>query len=260
MKIVRTIRELHDELSGEVGLVPTMGALHGGHRSLFAAARAENELVVASLFVNAAQFGEQADLAAYPRDEVADAELAEAAGVDVLFAPSADEIYPAGFGTWVDVDGAGEEGAAREGHFRGVATVCVKLFNIARPRRAYFGQKDAQQAVVVRRVVRDLNMGVTIRVLPTVRDTDGLALSSRNARLSPEEREHALALPHALAEGAAAHRLGGDAVAATRAALNGLTPEYVELLDLDGVTILASAARVGDTRLIDNVILEGELT
>jgi pantoate--beta-alanine ligase len=260
MKIVRTIPELHDELRGEVGLVPTMGALHGGHRSLFAAARAENELVVASLFVNAAQFGEQADLAAYPRDEAADAELAEAAGVDVLFAPNADEIYPASFGTWVDVDDAGEEGAAREGHFRGVATVCVKLFNIVRPRRAYFGQKDAQQAVVVRRVVRDLNMGVTIRVLPTVRDTDGLALSSRNARLSPEERAHALALPHALAEGAAAHRLGGDAVAATRAALNGLTPEYVELLDLDGVIILASAARVGDTRLIDNVILEGELT
>lgn len=260
MKIVRTIPELHAELRGEVGLVPTMGALHAGHVSLFEAARAENELVVASLFVNAAQFGEQADLAAYPQDEAADAQLAEAAGVDLLFAPSADEIYPAGFGTWVDVDGSGAEGAARAGHFRGVATVCVKLFNIVHPRRAYFGQKDAQQAVVVRRVVRDLNLDVTIRVLPTVRDTDGLALSSRNARLTPEEREHALALPRALAAGAAAHRLGGNAVAATRAALNGLTPEYVELLDLDGVTVLASAARVGATRLIDNVILEGELT
>jgi pantoate--beta-alanine ligase len=260
MKIVRTIPELRRELHGEVGLVPTMGALHAGHVSLFAAARAENELVVASLFVNAAQFGEQSDLAAYPRDEAADAQLAEGAGVDLLFAPRADEIYPGGFGTWVDVDAAGAEGASRAGHFRGVATVCVKLFNIVRPRRAYFGQKDAQQAVVVRRVVRDLNLDVTIRVLPTIRDTDGLALSSRNARLSVEEREHALALPHALAAGAAAHRLGGDAVAATRAALNGLVPEYVELLDLDGVTILASAARVGATRLIDNVILEGELT
>jgi pantoate--beta-alanine ligase len=260
MRIVRTIPALQGELRGEVGLVPTMGALHAGHISLFEAARTENELVVASLFVNAAQFGEQADLAAYPRDEAADAQVAEAAGVDVLFAPDADEIYPAGFGTWVDVEGSGAEGAAREGHFRGVATVCVKLFNIVRPRRAYFGQKDAQQAVVIRRVVRDLNLGVAIRVLPTIRDDDGLALSSRNARLSPDERARALALPHALAEGASAHGLGGDAVAATRAALNGLTPEYVELLDLDGVTILASAARVGATRLIDNVILEGELT
>jgi pantoate--beta-alanine ligase len=260
MKVVRTIAELRAELHGDVGLVPTMGALHAGHVSLLEAARRENKLVVASLFVNAPQFGEQADLAAYPRDETADAQLAGAAGVDLLFAPDAHEIYPAGFGTWVDVDGSGAEGTAREGHFRGVATVCVKLFNIVRPRRAYFGQKDAQQAVVVRRVVRDLNLDVTIRVLPTVRDTDGLALSSRNARLSPEEREHALALPHALAEGAAAHRRGDDAVAATRAALNGLAPDYVELIDLDGVTILASAARVGATRLIDNVILEGELT
>ena len=260
MKTIRTIEELRAELRGDVGLVPTMGALHGGHVSLFQAARAENELVVASLFVNAAQFGEHGDLAAYPRDEAADARLAERAGVDVLFAPAGDEIYPPGFGTWVDVEDVGAEGAARSGHFRGVATVCVKLFNIVRPRRAYFGQKDAQQAIVVRRVVRDLNLDVQIRVLPTVRDEDGLALSSRNARLSPDERAIALALPRALAAGAKTHVLGGDAVAATRAALNGLVPDYVELLDLDGVTILASAARVGATRLIDNVILEGELT
>jgi pantoate--beta-alanine ligase len=260
MRVVRTIAEVRGLLDGEVGLVPTMGALHAGHRSLFEAARAENELVVASLFVNAAQFGEQADLAAYPRDEQRDAELAEASGVDVLFAPSAAEIYPPGFATWVDVDDAGAEGVARAGHFRGVATVCVKLFNIVRPQRAYFGQKDAQQAVVIRRVVRDLNLPVQIRVLPTVRDADGLALSSRNARLSPAEREQALALPKALAKGAESHRLGDDPVAATRAALNGLPPEYVELLQLDGVTLLASAARVGSTRLIDNVILEGELS
>ena len=260
MKVVRTIAKLHAELKGEVGLVPTMGALHDGHRSLFSAARAENELVVASLFVNAAQFGEEADLAAYPSDPEGDAELAEAAGVDVLFAPAAGEIYPPGFATWVDIDDAGAEGAVRKDHFRGVATVCVKLFNIVRPRRAYFGQKDAQQAAVIRRVVRDLNLPLEIRVLPTVRDADGLALSSRNVRLSNEERARALALPKALAAGAEAHSLGGDAVAATRAALNGLTPDYVELLDLDGVTILASAARVGATRLIDNVILEGELT
>lgn len=260
MKTVRTIDELRAQLRGEVGLVPTMGALHDGHLSLFHAARAENELVVASLFVNAAQFGEQADLAAYPRDEAGDARLAEQAGVDVLFAPSADEIYPQGFATWVDVESSGAEGAARIGHFRGVATVCVKLFSIVRPRRAYFGQKDAQQAIVIRRVVRDLDLDVQIRVIPTVRDADGLALSSRNARLSSNERERARALPRALAVGAEAHRHGGDAVTATRAALNGLDPDYVELLDLDGVTILASAAHVGANRLIDNVILEGELT
>jgi pantoate--beta-alanine ligase len=260
VKIVRTIAALRAELSGAVGLVPTMGALHGGHLSLFEAAREENDLVVASLFVNAAQFGDAADLAAYPRDEEADATRAEAAGVDILFAPPDHELYPHGFGTWVDVESVGAEGAVRAGHFRGVATVCVKLFNIVRPRRAYFGQKDAQQAVVIRRVVRDLDLDVQVRVLPTVRDEDGLALSSRNARLSSAERGIALALPRALAAGARAHALGGDAVAVTRAALNGLDPDYVELLDLDGVTILASAARVGGIRLIDNVILGGELT
>jgi pantoate--beta-alanine ligase len=260
VKTVRTIGELRVLLDGDVGLVPTMGALHAGHRSLFEAARTENDLVVASLFVNAAQFGEQADLDAYPRDEAADARLAENAGVDVLFAPSATEMYPAGFATWVDAGDTGAEGDARPGHFRGVATVCLKLFTIVRPRRAYFGQKDAQQAAVIRRLVRDLNLELEIRVLPTVRDIDGLALSSRNSRLSPEERVRALGLPRALDAGAKAHRLGGDAVAATRAALNGLAPEYVEVIDLDSVTVLAAAARIGDTRLIDNVLIEGELT
>ncbi|HWX09507.1 MAG TPA: pantoate--beta-alanine ligase [Gaiellaceae bacterium] len=260
MKTVRTIGEVRALLDGEVGLVPTMGALHAGHRSLFEAARAENDLVVASLFVNAPQFGEQGDLDAYPRDEATDARLADDAGVDVLFAPSPAEMYPPGFATWVDVGDTGAEGDARPGHFRGVATVCLKLFTIVRPRRAYFGQKDAQQAAVIRRLVRDLNLELEIRVLPTVRDPDGLALSSRNARLSPDERVRALGLPRALAAGAEVHRLGGDAIAATRAALNGLAPEYVELVELDGVTVLASAARIGDTRLIDNVLIEGELT
>ncbi len=259
MRIARTVAEVRALLDGEVGLVPTMGALHDGHLSLLRAARAENELVVASLFVNAAQFGEQSDLDAYPRDEAADAELAEATGVDVLFAPSAAEMYPQDFGTWVDVDHAGSEGEARPGHFRGVATVCLKLFTIVRPQRAYFGQKDAQQVAVVRRLVRDLNLELEIRMLPTVRDADGLALSSRNARLSAEERARARSLPQALAHGAAAYRNGGDAVAAARAALNGLTPEYVDVLHVDGATLLAAAARVGDTRLIDNVLLEGEL-
>ena len=254
MKIVRRIDEL--QLPGEIGLVPTMGALHDGHRSLFRAARAENEVVVASLFVNPAQFDEQADLAAYPRDEERDAAIAEAEGVDVLFAPSSDEIYPPGFDTWVDVDEAGAEGASRPGHFRGVATVCVKLFNIVRPRRAYFGQKDAQQAAVLRRVVRDLNAGVEIRVLPTVRDDDGLALSSRNVRLSSAERDRALGLPRALARAVGAE----DPVAAAHASLNGLQADYVEVVDLGDVKVLAAAVRVGSTRLIDNVILEGELS
>jgi pantoate--beta-alanine ligase len=258
MRIVRAIRDL--ELAGEIGLVPTMGALHDGHRSLLRAARAENETVVASLFVNPAQFGEAADLATYPRDEARDAEIAAACGVDVLFAPGAAEMYPPGFGTWVDVDGLGAEEAARPGHFRGVATICLKLFNVVQPRRAYFGQKDAQQGAVVRRLVRDLDLPIEIRLLPTVRDTDGLAWSSRNVLLSPAERAEALALPRALRAGADAFGQGSDPVAAARARLNGLTPDYVEILDLDGVTVLAAAVRIGTTRLIDNVLLEGELT
>ena len=258
MKIVRTIAAL--ELSGEGGLVPTMGALHDGHRSLFRAARAENEVVVASLFVNPAQFDVAADLSAYPRDEQRDAEIAEEESVDVLFAPSAEEMYPTGFATWVDVGDVGAEGVARSGHFRGVATVCVKLFNIVQPRRAYFGQKDAQQAAMLRRLVRDLNLGVQIRVLPTVRDQDGLAVSSRNVLLSKGERKEALALPRALARGVEAYTQGGDPVAATRGALNGLPPDYVELVELDAATVLAAAVHVGPIRLIDNVLLKGSLS
>jgi pantoate--beta-alanine ligase len=255
MKIVRRIGGLELPARG-VGLVPTMGALHDGHRALFAAARAENDVVVASLFVNPAQFDEQSDLAAYPRDEERDAALAAAAGVDVLFAPDGGEMYPDGFGTWIDVEATGAEGAARPGHFRGVATVCVKLFNIVRPERAYFGQKDAQQAAVLRRVVRDLNLSLEIRVLPTVRDEDGLALSSRNVRLSAGERARALALPRALHNA----RRAADPVAAARAELNGMNPDYVEVVDLGHAKVLAAAVRVGSTRLIDNVLLEGELT
>jgi len=257
MKLVRTIAEL--DLDGEVGLVPTMGALHDGHRSLFRAARAENALVVASLFVNSAQFDEESDLAAYPRDEARDAAIAAEEGVDVLFAPSAEEMYPAGFATWVDIEDVGAEGAARPGHFRGVATICLKLLNIVRPQRAYFGQKDAQQAAVVSRLVRDLNLPVGIRVLPTVREPDGLAFSSRNVRLSETERLQALGLPRALAAGAEAFARGGDPVAVARAQLNGLTPDYVELVELDAATVLAAAVRIGSTRLIDNVLLKGDL-
>ena len=245
MRIVRRANELRVE--GEIGLVPTMGAYHDGHLALFEAARRENETVVASLFVNPAQFGEGEDLERYPRDEARDAELAERAGVDVLFVPHPEEIYPPGFQTWVEVEelGAVLEGEHRPGHFRGVATVCLKLFNLVRPRRAYFGQKDAQQVAVVRRMTRDLAVPVEIRVVPTVRDADGLALSSRNAYLSPEERERALTLPRALA-------------ARDRNLLDGLEVEYFEEADFEP-RVLAAAVRVGSTRLIDNVVLEGDL-
>jgi len=254
MKVVRTIAEL--ETAPGTGLVPTLGALHDGHVALLEAARQGNRRVVMSLFVNPAQFNEQADLDAYPRDEARDLEIAEAAGVDIVFAPTAEELYPRGFSTWVDPGETGAEGAARPGHFRGVSTVCLKLFTLVRPERAYFGQKDAQQVAVIRRLVRDLNVPVEVRVVPTVRDPDGLALSSRNERLSADERELALGLPRALASAAGEP----DPVAAARASLNGLEPEYVELLDLGDAKILAAAVRVGSIRLIDNVLLEGELT
>jgi pantoate--beta-alanine ligase len=244
MRIVRSAAEL--PYDGESGLVPTMGAFHDGHLALFRAARAENEVVVASLFVNPAQFGEVEDLARYPRGEEHDAHLAEQAGVDVLYVPGAEEIYPPGFETWVDVERLGSilEGAHRPGHFRGVATVCLKLFNLVRPARAYFGQKDAQQVAVVRRMVRDLAVPVEIRVVPTVRDDDGLALSSRNAYLSPDERGRALSLPRALA-------------ARDPGLLDGLEVDYFEEADFEP-RVLAAAVRVGGTRLIDNVVLEGD--
>jgi pantoate--beta-alanine ligase len=263
MNRVRTIAEMRQVAQshkGSLGLAPTMGAFHDGHLALFRAARAECDTVVVSLFVNPAQFAPNEDLDRYPRDEARDAQLAEAAGVDILFAPSADELYPAGFRTWVDPEGTGAEGGRRPDHFRGVATVCLKLFNIVRPDVAYFGQKDAQQAAIVRRMMRDLDLGTELRVVPTVRDADGLALSSRNTFLSPDERLRALDLHRALRTGRDAYAGGDDPVAAARAAFNGLDPDYVEVLDLGDAKLLAAAARVGATRLIDNVVLEGELT
>jgi pantoate--beta-alanine ligase len=253
VNVARTIAEVRAHpREGSVGLVPTMGALHAGHVALFEAARAECDTVIASLFVNPAQFSEDADLAAYPRDEEADAAVAAEAGVDLLFAPSVEEMYPPGFSTWVDPGEEGLEAEFRPGHFRGVATVCLKLFTIVRPDFAYFGQKDAQQVAVVRRLVRDLALPVEIRAVQTVRDEDGLALSSRNYRLSPQERAQALAIPRALATRDPAHARAVLAEA-------GLVPDYVEVADLDGVPTLAIAARVGTTRLIDNIPLEGDL-
>src|SRR5574340_160591 len=265
--VVRSLDEFRDlrrswitgGRGASVGLVPTMGAFHEGHVSLIRAARAENERLVVSLFVNPAQFGLAEDLARYPRDEARDAAIAQAEGVDALLAPSAEEMYPAGFATWVDVGALGTilEGAVRPGHFRGVATVCLKLFELVQPTRAYFGRKDAQQVAVLRQMVRDLDLPLALRVLPTIRAADGLALSSRNAQLSPEERTSALALPRALEAGLAAHRAGGDAVAAAEAVLAaepGLTVDYVAQADLDGPT-LTLAVRAGRTRLIDNILL-----
>ena len=256
MQIARTIAEVRRLLGsrrgGAIGLAPTMGAFHAGHVSLFEAARRECETVVVSLFVNPTQFGEKADLERYPRDEARDAAIADEAGVDVLFTPRAEDLYPAGFGTWVEVDGLSTilEGAFRPGHFRGVATVCLKLFNIVVPNRVYFGQKDAQQVEVIRRLLRDVDLPIELRVLPTVRDGDGLALSSRNIRLSPADRERALALPRALAT--------GD-VARAQALLQGLDVEYVELAPFDPPAVVA-AVRVGGVRLIDNVPVGGTTT
>jgi pantoate--beta-alanine ligase len=262
MKTLHTNAEVRETLdprraTSRIGLVPTMGAFHDGHVALFRVARRMADVVVVSSFVNPAQFGDPADLLAYPRDEVRDARMAENEGVDVLFAPAVDEIYPPGFATWIDVEGAarGLEGDFRPGHFRGVATVCAKLFAIVQPHVACFGQKDAQQVAVVTQVVRDLNLNLAIEVVPTVRDTDGLALSSRNVRLSPEERKRALAIPRALAAAQAAYRSGADPLPAARAALAGIETEYVEVADLGGRQTLAIAVRVGRTRLIDNVVL-----
>jgi pantoate--beta-alanine ligase len=255
MRIVRSVSEVRAALEplrsgSSIALVPTMGAFHAGHLALLRAARDAADVVVASLFVNPAQFEDAGDLDGYPRDETRDAGLAADAGVEVLFAPAVEEIYPPGFQTWVDVVhlGAALEGVHRPGHFRAVATVCLKLFNIVRPELAFFGQKDAQQIAVVKQMVRDLNLDLEIRVVPTVRDEDGLALSSRNVRLTPEERERALALPRALKT---------KDPRRARELLRGLDVDYVEIADFEP-RVLAAAVRVGNTRLIDNVVLEGE--
>ena len=277
MRTVRTIGELRAALSarradGDIGLVPTMGYFHEGHLSLMRQAREDCATVVVSLFVNPAQFGEGEDLDAYPRDEARDAELASEQGVDLLFAPAHDEVYPPGFSTLVEVQGLTDVlcGAHRPEHFSGVTTVVTKLLNIVGPDVAYFGQKDAQQAIVIRKLVRDLDMPVRIEVLPTVREPDGLALSSRNAYLGADERERALALSRALkaADSAVAdgHRDAASVIAAARQELDarGVEPEYLELRSADdlapaervnGRTLLAVAARLGRARLIDNTIL-----
>jgi pantoate--beta-alanine ligase len=279
MKTIRTVSEMRAALleprlqQRRIGLVPTMGSLHAGHLSLIHRAREESDVVVMSLFVNPAQFNVAADLQSYPRDEARDAELAAAAGVDYMFAPDSDEIYPPDFDLSVSVGGVTAllEGAARgRGHFDGVTTVVTKLLNIVQPQVAYFGQKDAQQCLVVRKLVRDLSLPVRIEVCPTVRDPDGLALSSRNAHLSPQERLQALSLSRALAAAAAAAMAGARNTPAIRAAAQGILDdagvrtEYFQLVDpdtllpvdrIDGPVLALVAAEVGSTRLIDNQLL-----
>jgi pantoate--beta-alanine ligase len=279
MRTVRTVADLRAALAAprrdgrSIGLVPTMGALHEGHLSLVRRARAENDVVVVSLFVNPAQFAPTEDLASYPRDEQRDSGLAADAGADLLFAPAVEEVYPPGFATTVHVGRVSEplEGANRgASHFDGVATVVTKLLNMAGPDAAYFGEKDAQQAVVIRRFVRDLDIPVRIEICPTVREPDGLALSSRNAYLSADERPQALALKRALDHARAAIDAGerdADAVAAAaRASMTDLAvePEYLALVDpesfqpvqtVDGDVLVAVAARVGRARLIDNATI-----
>jgi pantoate--beta-alanine ligase len=283
VRTVRRVRELRETLAPErragrsIGLVPTMGSFHAGHLSLMHRAREQCDVVVVSLFVNPAQFSPGEDLDAYPRDESRDAGLARSAEVDVLFVPTLEEVYPEGFATTVAVSGVSEVlcgDPARRGpaHFAGVATVVTKLLNMAQPDVAYFGQKDAQQALVVSRLARDLDIPVRVEVCPIVRDADGLALSSRNAYLTAEERRRALALSRALRAAEERVAAGVDAapelLAAARAELDaaGIEPEYLELRSaatlapverVNGSTLLAVAARVGRARLIDNTILDG---
>ena len=257
-----------------LGLVPTMGALHEGHLALVRRARDENATVAVSIFVNPTQFGPQEDLATYPRDMERDLELLEAEGVDLVYAPTAEEVYPPGFDTWVEPGALGErlEGAVRPGHFRGVATVVTKLLNVVTPDRAYFGQKDGQQLAVIRQLVRDLNLGVEIVAVPTVRDADGLALSSRNAYLTPEQRAAAPVIYRALLEARNLWVNGERDAETLRAAAREILEseplieaiDYVsvadstsllELVRVDGPAMVSAAVRMGRTRLIDNVLV-----
>jgi len=257
-----------------IGVVPTMGALHAGHLSLLRRCRAESDLAVMTLFVNPLQFDRKDDLARYPRDQDRDARLAREAGVDVIYTPTPEAMYPAGYATYVTVEGLADrwEGATRPGHFRGVATVCTKLFTACRPHRAYFGQKDYQQTLVMRRLVTDLDLGLELVVLPTVREADGLALSSRNVLLTPEARWQAVTISRALTAAQAAVKGGerdAERLRATIEAQIRTAPlaeiEYVAVCDPDTLASLTRlaprgvalvAARFGPVRLIDNILLD----
>ncbi len=267
------LRRLRSSLAAPVGLVPTMGYLHAGHISLVQAARRDCASVVVSIFVNPTQFGPQEDLSRYPRDLPRDLALLEKAGVDLVWLPTPEIMYPPGYQTWVSVDDVTRplEGAMRPGHFRGVATVVAKLFNVVQPDRAYFGQKDAQQAAVITRMVRDLNFPLEIVVCPTVREADGLAMSSRNTYLDPAERQAALVLHRALSAARAAYeqgeRDGGRLRQVMQHTLAGeplAQPQYVSCADADTLqeldgpvkqALFSMAVYIGKTRLIDNFIV-----
>lgn len=279
MQIINSIAQFRaaramQEGGGTLGFVPTMGYLHAGHLALIRQAKADNQHVVASIFVNPTQFGPTEDFASYPRDMARDQVLLAEAGVDLLFAPSVEEMYPAGFQTFVEVTGVsqGLEGERRPGHFRGVATVVAKLFNITQPTRAYFGQKDAQQVAVIRRMVRDLAMPLDLVVVPTLREADGLAMSSRNTYLTPEQRAAAPVLYRALSTARQRYEQGERDPAALRQALLAVLQteplaqtDYVSVADADTLTeleepitqpiLLSMAVRIGRPRLIDNMVL-----
>ena len=279
MRVVHTAKDMRGicrAVERPLGLVPTMGALHEGHLALVRQARQENRAVAATIFVNPTQFGPEEDLQQYPRDLERDLDLLRAEGVDLVYTPGVEEVYPPGFDSWVEVGGLGDrlEGAHRPGHFRGVATVVAKLFNLIQPDRAYFGQKDGQQTAIVRKMVKDLDLGLDIVVVPTVRDPDGLALSSRNVYLTPEQRRAAPVIYRSLC---AASDLWGDGVRdgeqAPRSEVLAMLQQEPLLDDIDYVSIadaetleeldcvrgwamVSVAARLGQTRLIDNIILE----
>lgn len=281
MQITRTVDEIRaarGALRGDVGVVLTMGALHAGHLALLREARQHNEHVVATIFLNPTQFSPDEDLSSYPRTLETDLEQMEAAGVDVVFTPTAEMMYPPGYQTYITVENVTQrlEGAHREGHFRGVTTVVTKLFNLTQPTRTYFGQKDAQQVVVIRRMVHDLNLPLDVVVVPTAREPDGLALSSRNAYLASEERQAATALNRALRAAAALHDTGDKHPAHLRAAmwdvLNNEPLAHVDYVSAAHVTtldelqaptdepmLLSLAARVGKPRLLDNMLLPAAL-
>ncbi|HMO57077.1 MAG TPA: pantoate--beta-alanine ligase [Roseiflexaceae bacterium] len=277
MQVLTTIaafRAARAGVAGDLGLVPTMGFLHEGHLALVRQARADNRIVAATIFVNPTQFGRNEDFARYPRDLPRDLQLLEAAGTDLVFVPEADEMYPAGFATAIDVGPIAEplEGAVRPGHFRGVATVVCKLFGITTPQRAYFGQKDAQQTLVIRRMIQDLNLPVKLVVCPTLREADGLAMSSRNVYLSAADRRAAPVIYRALQQAAAMYADGERSVAVLRAAMHTILAaepladlQYLSIADIetlheleliDDRALVSLAVRFGTTRLIDNMLLE----
>ena len=271
---ISEIRALRQQLSGTVGFVPTMGYLHKGHLALVKQARIENSSVIVSIYVNPTQFGPREDFGAYPRELDRDLELLREEGVDIVFVPSDDEMYPPEFSSWVDVEKVTErlEGASRPGHFRGVATVVAKLFNIVQPTRAYFGQKDAQQVVVIKKMVADLNLGIDIVVVPTIREEDGLAMSSRNIHLSPGERQAATILFRALTSALQLRRRGENDANKLREQMTSLVQketlaqiDYISIADaetleelnlIDRPALASLAVRVGNTRLIDNMPLQ----